>query len=365
MNRKSIRILMIEDDPLCVRFIKEILKESSRVRFELIHAGRLNAAMELLKEKVCDVVLLDLNLPDSSGFDTFERVHSTLPSVPVVVLTNLTDEELGIRAAQKGGYYLSKGDVTGHLLIVMIQHVIEHTRLLSDLEKSYQKFYHLSAHLQHLREEERRRIAGELQNELGGLFTTMKMELSNALHNLDERQVILSEMKDSLTKLIDRGIDTVQRISSDLRPHILDHLGLMPAIESHMKEFQKRTRIQCKWVLCEGEIPLDKERATAVFRIVQEALANVARHSKASLVTVEVLRNEDALQLKIEDNGVGFDEERLNDPHSFGLIEIQERALYLKGQVTIKGVPQKGATVALTIPLLEMRKGQNDQGDYR
>lgn len=365
MNGTSIRILLIEDDPLCVRFIKEILKESSRARFELLHVGRLNAAMELLNEKVCDAVLLDLNLPDSSGFDTFERVHSQLPSVPVVVLTGLEDEELGIRAAQKGGYYLSKGDVTGHLLISTIQHAIEHTRLLSGLEKSCQQFYHLSAHLQHMREEEKKRIAEELRDELGGLFTTMKTELSTALHDLDKRQVALSGMKDSLTKLIDRGIDTVQRISSDLRPHILDHLDLIPAIEWHMQEFQKRTRIQCKWVLCEGEIPLDKERAIAVFRIVQEALTNVARHAKASRVTVEVLRNEDSLQLKIEDNGVGFDEEKLNDPHSFGLIGIQERALYLKGQVTIKGVPQKGTTIALTIPLLEMRKGHNDQGDYR
>lgn len=351
MHRESVRILMIEDDPICVRFIKEILKEPSRTRFELIHASQLTAAMELLKKEVFDVVLLDLNLPDSSGFDTFERVRSTFPWLPVIVLTGLDDEELGIKAVQKGGCYLNKADVGAHLLSQAIQHAIERKRLLADLEKSYQKFAHLSAHLQELREEERKGIARELHDELGGLLTAIKMEVSSAMHHLDERQGAVAEMKDSLTTLIDRGIDTIQRISSDLRPHILDQLGLMPAIEWHMKEFHQRTGIQCQWVLCEGDLPLDKDRALAVFRIMQEALTNVARHSKASRVTVDVVRNEDSLQLRIKDNGVGFTEEKVNDPHSFGLIGIQERALYLKGQVTIKGVPQKGTTIALTIPL--------------
>ncbi|HWQ70505.1 MAG TPA: response regulator [Patescibacteria group bacterium] len=351
MHRESVRILMIEDDPICVRYIKEILKESSQTRLELIHVGRLNAAMELLKKEVFDVVLLDLNLPDSSGFDTFERVHSTFPWLPVIVLTGLNDEELGIKAVQKGGCYLNKADVGAHLLAQAIQHAIERKRLMADLEKSYQKFYNLSAHLQHLREEERKLIARELHDELGGLFTAMKMEVSSAMHHLNECQGALAEMKDKLTTLIDMGIDTVQRIATDLRPHILDQLGLMPAIDWYMKEFQKRTRIQCKWVLCEGDIPLDKDRAIAVFRILQEALTNVARHSKASRVTVEVLRDEGSLQLKIVDNGVGFDEEKVNDPHSFGLIGIQERALYVKGQVTIKSILQKGTTIALTIPL--------------
>lgn len=351
MSRESIRILLIEDDPICVRFIREILKESSRTRFELIHGGRLTGAMELLKKELVDVVLLDLNLPDSSGFDTFERVYSTFPEVPVIVLTGLDDEELGIKAVQKGGCYLNKADVGEHLLPQAIKHAIERKRLMAELEKSYQKFYNLSAHLQHLREEERKAVARELHDELGGLFTAMKTELVAAFRNLDERQGVLSEMKESLTTLIDRGIDAVQRIASDLRPHILDLLGLMPAIEWHLKEFQKRTRIQCTWTLCKGAVPLDNDRALAVFRIVQEALTNVARHSQATRVAVELLRNEDSLQLKIEDNGVGFDEEKLNDPHSFGLIGIQERVLFLKGQVIIKSVPQKGTTLALTIPI--------------
>ncbi|NJD67611.1 MAG: response regulator [candidate division NC10 bacterium] len=352
MKGDAIRVLMIEDDLPYVRFIEEVLKEPSRARCALTYVKRLNEATELLGKEEFDVVLLDLNLPDSWGFDTFERGHSQFPSVPVVVLTGLEDEELGMRAAKKGGYYLSKAGIPGGLLINTIQHAIERTRLLEDLEKSYQKFYSLSAHLQHLREEERRWLARELHDELGGLFTAMKTELSFAVKQLAERPSLLSETEKSLTKLIDTGIETVQRISSDLRPPLLDHLGLMPAIQWHIQEFQKRTGIQCQWTLCTGEIPLDKDRDLAVFRIVQEALTNVARHSKASRVTVEVSRNEDSMTLRIEDNGVGFNEEKLDDPHSFGLIGIQERVLFLKGQVTIKGFPQQGTTVAVTIPLL-------------
>jgi len=347
----STTVLMIEDDLSYVRFIQEILKESSRARFELIHVNRLNEAMTLLDKEVCDVVLLDLNLPDSWGFDTFQRVHSQFPSIPVVVLTGLEDEELGMKAAQKGGYYLSKGDAAGRLLLNTIQHAIERTRLMDDLEKSYQKFYQLSAHLQHLREEERKLIARELHDELGGLLTAIKTELIVRVNSLADRHRDLSEMERSLSELIDKGIDTVHRISTDLRPSILDHLGLIPAIEWHIQEFQKRTGIQCQWVLCDGEIPLDKDHALAVFRIAQEALTNVARHSKASRVTVDVSKSDGAMTFKIEDNGVGFNEKKVHDPQSFGLLGIQERTLFLKGQVAITSIPQEGTTVAVTIPI--------------
>lgn len=366
MKEGSMNILIVEDDPAYVRFIKEILKESGQVKFELIHVKRLDAAMKSLKRGIFDAVLLDLNLPDSLGFDTFLRLHEKFPLVPVIVLTGVADEETGVKAVQKGAQdYLSKGEVESNLLARTILYAIERKGLMEELERSYQKFYNLSAHLQYLREEERKLIAGELHDELGGLFTAMKMELSSPLNNIDEREDALSEMKNSLAKLIDTGIDIVRRISTDLRPHILDHLGLMPAINWYIKEFQKRAGMRCKWVICGGEIPMDKDRATAVFRVLQEALTNVARHSKASRVTVELLRDGDTMKLKIEDNGVGIHEEKVNDPRSFGLIGIQERVLYLKGQVTIKGVPHKGTTVAVTIPLLEMGEGKNDQGDYR
>lgn len=277
-----------------------------------------------------------------------------------MILTGLSEEEYGIRAVQKGAHYLSKGEVEGNLLCRTIEYAIERNRLMEELEKSYQKFYNLSAHLQYLREEEKKYLAAEIHDELAGLFTAMKMELSSTLNGTDEFEETLLEMKDSISKLIDMGIEIVRRISSDLRPQILDHFGLIPAIDSHIKEFQKRTRMRCKWILCEEDIPLNKDRALAVFRILQESLTNVARHSRASRVSVEVKREHDSMILKVEDNGKGLGDEKINDPRSFGLIGIQERVLFLKGKVTIKGVPDKGTTVTVTVPLLEMERVQND-----
>lgn len=357
MKEGVINILIIEDDPAYVRFIEEILKGSNRIRSELSHVKRLKNALKCLGEEMFDVVLLDLNLPDSSGFETFDRLNAKFPSIPIVVLTGQTDDEIGVKAVQKGAQdYLNKGEVDGNLLTRTIQYAIERKRAQAELERSHQKFYNLSAHLQDLREEERKYIAGELHDELGGLFTAMKMELHSAFDTAGKNQEPLFEMKDSMTKLIDKGIEIVRRISTDLRPHILDHLGLLPAINWYIKEFQKRMKIRCTWALCEGDIPLDKDRAIAVFRILQEALTNVARHSKASKVSVEVRRERDTMTLKVEDNGKGIDEEKINDPHSFGLMGIQERVLYLKGEVSIKGVPDKGTTVMVTVPLSEAGK---------
>ncbi len=162
--------------------------------------------------------------------------------------------------------------------------------------------------------------------------------------------------QESLVRLADTGIETVRRISTELRPDILDHLGLISAIQWYMSEFQKRAKIRCKCILSDEDIQMNKNRATATFRIVQEAMTNVARHSEATKVTVEVKKEENILTLKIEDNGRGIHEEKINDPFSFGLIGMQERTLYLGGELKITGTPAKGTSVVATIPISEKGK---------
>src|SRR3972149_5265729 len=314
MEEKPIKILFVEDDSGYVRLIKEMLKEYNRALFEPTHVTKLAGAIKHLKTETFDVVLLDLNLPDSWGFETFEKLRAESPSITIVVLTGMTDE---------------------------------------DLEKSRQKFRNLSAHLQDLREAERKYIAAELHDELGGLFTAIKMELSLMTSNTSGNQEKLRRAGESLVKLADTGIETVRRISMELRPEILDHLGLISAIQWYMSEFQKRARIRCKCLLSKEDIQMNKNRTTAVFRILQEAMTNVARHSEATKVTVEVKKDEDTMIMKIEDNGKGINEEKINDPFSFGLLGMQERTLYLGGELKISGTPNKGTRVMATIPISE------------
>ncbi len=360
MEEKPIKVLFLEDDSGYVRLIREMLKEYNRAMFEPTHVTKLSDAIKHLKTETFDVILLDLNLPDSWGFETFEKLRAESPSVPIVVLTGITDEELGVMAVQKGAQdYLGKGEVEGNLLARTIHFALERKRIemersqaVEELENSRQRFRNLSGHLQDLREADRKYIAAELHDELGGLFTAIKMEISLLSSNAGNQDK-MRNAKESLVKLADTGIETVRRISTDLRPEILDHLGLISAIQWYLNEFQKRARIRCKCMLNEEDIQMNKDRATAIFRILQEAMTNVARHSKATKVTVEVRKEEDTLTLKIEDNGKGVNEEKINDPFSFGLMGMQERTMYLGGELVIKGVPDKGTKVTLSIPLMD------------
>ncbi|MDD5435843.1 MAG: response regulator, partial [Nitrospira sp.] len=296
MKKELIKVLMVEDDLAYTRFIQEILKEPLQLNFDLTHADRVKKALDHIDETDFDVVLLDLNLPDSTGFDTLKRIYEKAPSIPIIVLTGLAEEDVGITAVQKGAQdYLSKEEVNSLLLSRTVKYAIERKRSIEELEKSYQKYYNLSARLQFLREVERKAMASEIHDELGGIFTTLKLELSSSLNALQNDKEEISEIKDSLTILIDKGIEIVQRISVELRPHILDHFGLIPAIEWYVKEFQKRAKIRCTMNLIENNLNLDKDRATAVFRILQEALTNIARHARASKVLVEVKKDEDSL----------------------------------------------------------------------
>ncbi|MCC6543362.1 MAG: response regulator [Nitrospirae bacterium] len=359
VENKPISLLYIEDDPGYVRLITEMLKEYSRAIFEPTHVTKLSDALEILKNGLFDVILLDLNLSDSWGFETFERVREISPSTPIVVLTGLNDKDIGIMAVQKGAQdYLGKGEVEGNLLARTIHFALERKRIeiersnaIEELEKSHQKFRNLSAHLQDLREAERKYIAAELHDELGGLFTAVKMESSLITSNSCVNPEKVQRAGESLVKLADTGIETVRRISTELRPDILDHLGLISAIKWYMSEFQKRAKIRCKCLISCEDINMNKNRATAVFRILQEAVTNVARHSGATKVTVELKVDEDTLIMKIEDNGKGINVEKINNPFSFGLLGMQERTLYLGGKLIISGIPDKGTKVLATIPV--------------
>jgi signal transduction histidine kinase len=151
-------------------------------------------------------------------------------------------------------------------------------------------------------------------------------------------------------KLIDETIQTVRRISTELRPGILDDLGLVAAVEWAAEEFQARTGTKCHISLPRADLTLDPERATAVFRIFQETLTNVARHANATEVDVRLAYDQRDVSLEVRDNGNGISEEQLAAADSLGLLGMLERALLLGGELTIDGVPGKGTTVRVRIP---------------
>jgi two-component system, NarL family, sensor histidine kinase UhpB len=151
--------------------------------------------------------------------------------------------------------------------------------------------------------------------------------------------------------LVDNTIGTLRRIASGLRPRTLDDLGLTAALEWQAQEFESRTGIHCRVTLPQEQITLDTERSTAIFRIYQESLTNVARHAHATRVEAQLEREADQLIFQVHDDGIGFDPEEAKGRRSLGLVGMQERALVLDGELKIEGVPGAGTTMTLRIPL--------------
>jgi PAS domain S-box-containing protein len=217
------------------------------------------------------------------------------------------------------------------------------------LFRSFEQLRALTARLQSVREEERARMAREIHDELGQALTAIKIDLASLVSELPAEQT-QALRKQSIMKLIDETIQTVRRISTELRPGILDDLGLVAAVEWAAEEFQARTGTKCQISLPRADLALDPERATALFRIFQETLTNVARHAHATEVNVRLAYDRCDVSLEVRDNGKGISEEQLTAANSLGLLGMLERALLLGGELTISGVPGKGTTVRVRIP---------------
>lgn len=235
-------------------------------------------------------------------------------------------------------------------IMCLITDITYRKKAEKELEYSREQLRNLAAHLESVRETERKEIAFEVHDELGQELTALKLDLAwvgNKLPDIDPRiKTKISEMKD----LIDITIDRVGNISTKLRPDILDHFGLLAAIEWVTGDFQKRSGISCELIFDPEEMDVPGNIATVIFRILQETLTNAIRHSKAN--TVEVLFRElpDKYELFVTDNGVGISQEQIDAPSSFGLFAMNERARSVGGSVKISGIPDEGTEVYLEIP---------------
>ena len=213
----------------------------------------------------------------------------------------------------------------------------------------------LSQRLDAVREDERTRIARELHDELGVRLTYIKLQLAR-LHTLPEGSLFPREMMEerilSMTDQVDTTIAELQRLVTELRPGVLDDLGLVAALEWQSRDFERRSGIRCVFEAAQEEIELDHACATAAFRICQEALTNVMRHAKATSVRVLLAEENGNLLLEIHDDGQGICPAKLTDPASFGLLGMRERARSLGGQFEIAGSPGKGTTVTVKLPRL-------------
>ena len=222
------------------------------------------------------------------------------------------------------------------------------------LKESHDKLRQLAAHLQSVREEERTHIAREIHDELGQMLTALKMDVAllqrkvkNVNPNLNEA---VNDMQ-AMSGLIDDTIKSVRKIATELRPEILDELGIKDAIEWETQIFRNRTGIECEFITNLNEQNLERDQATALFRILQETLTNIARHANATEVKVTLNHEDNELIMEITDNGKGITDAETQGEKSLGILGMRERTMLLGGEFKIQGISGKGTKVIVRIPI--------------
>jgi two-component system sensor histidine kinase UhpB len=230
----------------------------------------------------------------------------------------------------------------------ILSNITQNKQAELEVRNSREQLSSLSAHIQSVKERERTRIAREIHDDLGGTLTAIKIELMRLGKDLSPGAEQALQHLRSTEALVDGALDTARRISTELRPGILD-LGIVAAVEWQGAEFEKRMDIPCRVTCTHEEIPLDDEISIALFRIFQETLTNIAKHAGASQVEVMLDASAERVSLLVSDNGRGLVEADLSKPKSFGIRGMQERALSLGGEASVSRSPS-GVTVMVSVP---------------
>jgi signal transduction histidine kinase len=225
------------------------------------------------------------------------------------------------------------------------------------LRESRENLRDLSTKVEAVRESERSRLARAVHDEIGAALTAIKIDVAQVRQGLEKLGrgrkggEHLLQLSDDASHLIDSTMDTVRRISMEMRPAILDEFGLVAALDWQLHEFQKRTQLKCIYNVQPGKSQVTPEAATAVFRVFQEILTNVARHAHATSVTVRLHEEDGHLVLSVRDDGQGFDRDRATAAGSLGLLGMNERVRHLGGAADVQSTPGEGTSVKVRIPL--------------
>lgn len=355
--KREIHILMLEDDSSDAELTKYALRKGG-LNFSLARVESKEEYVQQLQNRPPTLILSDYSLPGFNGHDALEIALDKCPETPFIFVTGTMGEEVAIETLKSGATdYVLKTRLSRLMPAVAralreAEERAQHRRAEEQLRESHEQLRALSVYLQSVREEERTRIAREVHDELGQALTSCKLDLSWIASKLPGDLKPLVDKARALTEHIDSTIQTVRRISSELRPGVLDHLGLVAAIEWQANEFQNRTGIKCDVRSRVPEPLADQELSTTFFRIFQETLTNVIRHAGATHVAVDLKEAEGRITLEVKDNGRGIARNEIFNSRSMGLLGMRERTELLGGVFHIGNVPrQKGTRVRVSIPL--------------
>jgi signal transduction histidine kinase/DNA-binding response OmpR family regulator len=294
------------------------------------------------------VIIVDThNEPDWTTFDQTLWIRSCL--VIPIRLHNQTLGLLRLDGAHPGEFSLEDAERLKPLANAAAI-ALENAYLFEQMSAAHKQLRSLASHLETALENERTRIARELHDEFGQALTAMRFDLSWLAKNQPHTTFVLTQKIEEILSLVDSTMQMVRRVATQLRPDILDDLGLTAALEWQAEEFTARTGLTCELNLGREDVILERDMSTAVFRTFQETLTNIARHAAASRVWVTLEDRPAELVLVVRDNGRGISDRQKSSAKSLGIVGMQERARAWNGQITFQGQPDHGTTVTLRIP---------------
>lgn len=353
---RELRILLLEDNLPHAELVEHFLRESG-LRFSLVRVDTRDAFEQQLEQRGPDMILSDYALPSFDGYAALAIAKRKAPHTPFIFVTGTMGEEVAIETLKNGATDYVLKTRLGRLGPA-VQRALresadrrERQRAEDKLRRSLDQLRALTTYLQYVREEERTRIAREVHDELGQALTGLKLDMSWIASKLGRSAKPVQLKVRTMVDHIDATIQTVRRIATELRPGILDSLGLVAAMEWQANEFQSRTGIACAVTTSVSDTILDQDITTVFFRIYQETLTNIIRHAQATQVTVRLEESGQYLVMTVSDNGRGISEEEMASSRSLGLLGMRERASLVGGELNLQGAPGAGTTVTLRVPL--------------
>lgn len=350
-ERNKTRILIVEDEIAIAELLRIILLRKGYDVIDIVTTGK--EAIESAKVERPDLILMDILLAGGmDGIDTAQYIIANY-FIPIIFTTAHSDENTISRAARTASYGYILKPYNEDNIYVSIEMALSKHRLELEIEKRNEELQNLAAHMESVQEEVRKKIAREIHDYLGQSLTALRIDCS-WLQNHSPIDVSVNQKQsakiDSMINIIDDTLDRVRNICTELRPGILDHLGLEAAVKWQCEEFKKRTGIDYNLRFMPDDFIVDTNISVVFFRILQEIMTNVSRHAHATLISISLVKTDSELIMTVVDNGVGIKQDQLNNSHSFGLIGMRERARYGGGKLNITG-SESGTEIVLSMPL--------------